>query len=259
LRLDWEIAKRGYRRYAAYPAATWAGLFTNVVFGFLRGYVLLAVFEHRDVVGGYDASDTITYVWLGQGLIATVYIWGWSDFALRIRTGDVATDLIRPVHPVRYGLAFDLGRALYHAVFRGVPPFLLGALVFDLTAPDEVWRWLAFVVSVGLAVAVSFAFRFLYNAVAFWTVDYRGPMVLAMIVANLLSGFIVPLAFFPGWLETIAHATPFPSMVQTPIDVFVGRAGPAALLVQLGWCVAMLGACYATFAAGTRKLVVQGG
>lgn len=259
MRLDWEIAKRGYRRYAAYPVATWGGVFTNVVFGFLRGYVLLAVFDHRDVVGGYDAADTITYVWLGQGLIATVFVWGWFDLALRIRTGDVATDLVRPVHPLRYGLAFDLGRALYHLVFRGIPPFVLGALVFELTAPDELWRWLAFVVSVVLAVTVSFGFRFLYNAVAFWTVDYRGPSVIAMIVMNLLSGFVVPLAFFPDWLEAIARATPFPSMVQTPIDVFVGRADATALLVQLFWCFALLGLCHVVFAAGTRKLVVQGG
>ena len=28
MRLDWEIAKRGWRRYAAYPCATAAGVFT---------------------------------------------------------------------------------------------------------------------------------------------------------------------------------------------------------------------------------------
>src|SRR5947207_14881861 len=63
LRLDWEIAKRGFRRYAAYPAATWAGVFTNTVFGFMQAYVLLAVYRHRTDVGGYDAGDTVTYVW----------------------------------------------------------------------------------------------------------------------------------------------------------------------------------------------------
>jgi viologen exporter family transport system permease protein len=259
VRLDWEIAKRGYRRYAAYPAATFGGLFTNTVFGFLRGYVLLAIFRHRDVVGGYDATDTITYAWLGQGLIATVYIWGWHEFALRIRSGDIATDLTRPIHPLRYWLAFDLGRGLYHALFRGIPPILLGALVFHLTAPSDLLRWLAFVASVALAVAVSFAFRYLYNAVAFWTVDYRGPMMASMVVANLLSGFIVPIAFFPGWLKTIAHATPFPSMVQIPIDIFIGNASPAQLAVQAAWLAAMLGLCHAVTAAGTRRLVVQGG
>jgi hypothetical protein len=46
-RLWFELARRGYRRYAAYPGATWAGVFTNTFFGFLLANVLLAVFEER--------------------------------------------------------------------------------------------------------------------------------------------------------------------------------------------------------------------
>jgi ABC-2 type transport system permease protein len=80
-----------------------------------------------------------------------------------------------------------------------------------------------------------------------------------MIVANLFSGFLIPLAFFPGWLRTVADATPFPSMVQIPIDLFVGEAGVGSLLVQLAWAVALLALCQAALAAGTRRLVVQGG
>ena len=263
MRLDWELARRGYRRYAAYPAATIAGIFTNTVFGFLRGYVLLALYEHRDIVGGYDAGDAVTYVWLTQGLISIVYIWGWPDLAVRIKSGDVATDLVRPVDPLRAGLAFDFGRALYHALFRGVPPFVVGALLFDLTFPANPAVWLAFALSVALAIGVSFAWRFLYNSAAFWVLDYRGPAVMAMIVANLFSGFIIPVGFFPDWLKTIAYATPFPAMVQTPIDVFVGKLEGVdavfALAVQLAWLVGLLVACRLVLAAGTRRLVVQGG
>ena len=131
MRLHWEIARRGYRRYAAYPGATWAGVFTNVFFGFLITYVMLAVFQERESVGSYDESDAVTYVWLGQGLFMTIYIWGWYEAALRVRTGDVATDLQRPLDFQAYWLARPR-RAAYHAVFRGVPPFVLGALFFDV-------------------------------------------------------------------------------------------------------------------------------
>ena len=58
----------------------------------------------------------------------TVYLWGWFDVALRVRSGDVATDLQRPLDFQAYWLAQDLGRAAYHALFRGVPPFIFGAL-----------------------------------------------------------------------------------------------------------------------------------
>jgi ABC-2 type transport system permease protein len=263
LRLDWEIGRRGYARYAAYPAATVAGLFTNTVFGFMRAYVLLALFEGRQSIGGYDASATLTYTWLTQALIMTIYIWGWQDLALRIRSGDIAGDLVRPVHPLRAALAFDLGRAVYHALFRGLPPLLIGALAFRLVAPPGILEWMAFAVSVVLAVVVSYAFRVIYNVAAFWTTDHRGPLLLGAIAANIFSGFIIPVAFFPDWLAAIAHATPFPSMVQLPIDIFVGRAVGAdaigVLLVQLAWAMGLMAAAVLLFERGVRRLVVQGG
>ena len=135
MRLDWEIAKRGWGRYAAYPAAAWAGAFTNSVFGFMQAYVLVALFRHRTDVGGYDVGDAVTYVWLAQALLMTVYVFGWDELALRIRDGSIATDLSRPLNPQRYWLAFDLGRAPFHFIFRGIPPFLIGAFVFDLHYP----------------------------------------------------------------------------------------------------------------------------
>ena len=263
LRLDWEMARRGYRRYAAYPAATLAGLFTNTVFGFMRASVLLALYADRQTVGGYDATASLTYTWLTQGLIATVAIWGWQELALRIRSGDIAIDLVRPIHPIRAGLGFDLGRAVYHGIFRGIPPVLVGAVAFRLTAPSDPLIWVAFLVSVALAVVVSYAFRALYNIAAFWTIDNRGVMLLSLILANLFSGFIVPIQFFPPWLAQIARGTPFPAMVQMPVDIFVGvTAGPdvvVALAVQAAWAAALLAVASGAFALGTRRLVVQGG
>src|SRR3954468_3327703 len=118
VRLEWEIAKRGWRRYAAYPWATVAGVFTNTVFGFLQAYILLAIYRHRTNVGGYDAADTVTYVWLVQALLMTVYSFTWRELADRIRDGSIVTDLSRPLDPQRYWLAFDLGRAPFHFLFR---------------------------------------------------------------------------------------------------------------------------------------------
>jgi ABC-2 type transport system permease protein len=263
VRLYWELARRGYRRYAAYPGATWAGVFTNTFFGFLIAYILLAVYEERDTVGSYDASDAVTYTWVAQGLLMTVYIWGWYEIALRVQSGDIATDLYRPLDLQAYWLAQDLGRATYHAVFRGVPPFLVGALVFDVRLPGDPHVWLAFLVSLALAVTVSFAFRFLFNLAAFWLLDYRGVGVLAMVVSTFFSGQTVPIAFFPDWLETLAWALPFAAMVQAPIEVFLehvsGLELAGLLALQAFWAGALLLLGRLVLAAGTRRLVIQGG
>jgi ABC-2 type transport system permease protein len=263
VRLYWEIARRGYRRYAAYPAATVAGVFTNTVFGFLIAYILLAVFRERGQIGSYSSSDAVTYTWLAQGLLMTVYIWGWYEVALRVRSGDVATDLQRPLDFQRYWLAQDLGRAAYHALFRGVPPFLIGALAFDVRFPADAVLWLAFPLSVVLAVVASFGFRFLFNLGAFWLVDYRGVAIIAMVISTFFSGQLIPIVLFPSWLSHLAWALPFAAMVQAPIEVFLGHARGAQLAgllaLQAFWASALYALGRTAFAAGTRKLVVQGG
>jgi ABC-2 type transport system permease protein len=262
VRLDWEIAKRGWRRYAAYPWATAAGMFTNTVFGFIQAYILLAVFRHRAHVGNYDARDTVTYVWLAQALLMTVYVFGWQELALRIRDGSIATDLARPLDPQRYWLAFDLGRAPYHFLCRGVLPFVIGAFVFQLHYPTPADQ-AAFAVSVALAVVVSFGFRFLYNAAAFWLVDIRGVITVALTVGLFFSGMVLPLTFFPSWLRAIAHALPFASILQTPIDIWLGkhqgRSLVGVLALQVFWALVLLGLGRVALGAGSRKLVVQGG
>lgn len=262
-RVYFEFGRRGFRRYAAYPAATVAGIFTNSVFGFIRGYVLLALYRERASVGGYDAAETLTYVWLTQGLATTVLLWGWSDVARRINTGDIATDLVRPVDLQLSGLAFDLGRSLYHALFRGVPPVVVGALAFDLIAPADAIVAGAFAASVVLAVGISYAFRFIYNAAAFWVLDYRGPMIVATTLVLFFSGMLIPVRFFPDWLEAVAYALPFVWMIQGPVDIFVGETTGAEIAGTLGaqaaWVVALLGLGRIALGAGTRKLVVQGG
>ena len=145
VRLSFELARRGYRRYAAYPGAMVAGLFTNVFFGFLIAYILLAVYDETVSIGGYDVEDAIAYVWISQGLLSVAGIFGpgWFELARRVQTGDVATDLQRPVDVQRAGFAADVGRAAYQLVWRAVPQFLLGALLFAITVPEDAARWIA--------------------------------------------------------------------------------------------------------------------
>jgi ABC-2 type transport system permease protein len=264
-RLHWELARRGYRRYAAYPGATYAGLFTNIFFGFLIAYILLAVYEQTSEIGGYDVRDAIAYVWISQALLSVVAIFGpsWFELARRVQTGDVATDLQRPLDVQRAALAEDAGRAGYQLLWRAAPQFLVGALLFEITLPAEAARWLLFAVSVVLAVLVSFGIRFLVNLASFWLLDYRGPVLLAMSVTLVLSGMIIPLTFLPGPLAEIARTTPFAAMLQAPIDVYVGAplggSAAAVLALQAAWAAALYAAGRLALASGTRKLVVQGG
>jgi ABC-2 type transport system permease protein len=260
------IATRAFRRYSTYRAATLAGIFTNSVFGVIYSYAYLALWDANPTAGGYDAQDAVTYVWLGQALLMTIALWGGGttdDLAERIRTGDVAIDLYRPVGLVGWYLAADLGRAAYHLLTRGLAPTIIGLVVFDIALPPSPLAGLAFAVSLVLAVVVSFAVRFLVASTAFWLLDQSGVKVMSGAFAIFFSGMMLPLVLFPGWLGTLAQALPWASYLQVPADVWLGQHVGSDLAAALGfqatWAVVLLAACQGVLRLATRKVVVQGG
>jgi len=259
------LAAAGFRRYATYRQAMVAAVVTNSVFGFLRFAVMLAVLDAGGrTVAGYDEPQLATFVWAGQGLIGVVLLWAPPDLADRIRTGDVVMDLLRPIDPIWQLLAADLGRAGYAAVTRFVGPVIAGALVFELYAPRRPITYALFVCSALLATVVCFGCRYLVNAAAYWLLDARGPNMFWTITSGILGGLYFPVWFFPDALAAaLIVLTPFPSVIQIPLDVLVerGAAGQqlASLGVQVGWVVAILALCRWVQARGERKLVIQGG
>lgn len=264
MRLYLEVARRGFRRYASYPGAAWAGVFTNTVFGFLRAYVMIALFAAAGrAIGGFTLRDALTYVFLTQGILMTIYMWGWWDISLAIRSGQIAVDLYRPVDFQAYWLAQDAGRAVYHALARGIVPFVVGAIALDLRLPAHAATWPLFGASMVLAVLVSFGIRFLGNLTTFWLLDHRGVGAMVAGAWTILGGFVVPIAFFPGPLRTIATMLPFASTVQAPIDVFLerttGAAAAAIMALQAAWGVVLLVAGRLVLGVAARRLVVQGG
>ena len=176
---------------------------------------------------------------------------------------DIAVDFLRPVNPQMAYLAGDLGRAGINLVGRGVPALLLGALLFDMAWPPSAVSWASGAVSVLLAVVVAFAGNFVINLLAFWLVEIRGITLLWMITGGLLCGLYLPVPWFPDWLRTIATWSPFPSMLQQPIDILAGRVvGPeiaTSLAIQVFWVTALLVLGQVVLHAGRRRLEVQGG
>ena len=260
------VAVRGFRRYATYRTATFAGVFTNTVFGIIICYSYTALWSQRPHLGGYTEPQALTYVWIGQALLATMALMGGGfedELMERIRSGDIAVDLYRPADLQLWWLSADLGRSAFQLLGRGVLPITFGALIFELALPTDVLTWLLFLVSVLLGTVVSFAIRFLVALSAFWLLDGAGAAQVAFLAGLFFSGMLLPLTVFPGALGETARALPWAAVLQVPADVLLGRhrgtGALAALAFQAGWAVALLAAGRALQAVAARRVVVQGG
>jgi ABC-2 type transport system permease protein len=256
-------ARLSFRRYITYRSATVAGVITNTCFGFIRAYILLAMWHEKPQIGSYDAADAVTYVFLTQGLITPIGIFlGSTELGPRIRTGEVATDLYRPCDFQLWFLATDIGRAIAGLLLRTVPPVVVGTLAFPSSLPADPRRWLEFALCCTLALVISFALRYLISLSAFWLLDERGTAALLLIVSMFFSGMIIPLVAMPGWLGHLADILPWSATLQIPIDVLLGtetQGLPHALAFQLLWAAVLIILGRVVTTAARHKTVVQGG
>jgi ABC-2 type transport system permease protein len=263
MRLYLEVAKKSFQRHLAYRAANLAGILTNTFFGAIYVFIFLALFRERGLVGGLDARDAVTYVVVSQSLLMAMSAFGNRELSEAIIKGDIVTDLSRPVDFYAFWAAIDLGRAVYYLIFRGIPTFLIGWVLFRARVPLDPVTWALFLVSIAVGMAVSFAFRFITSSLAFWMTDARGINYLTGTFVMFFAGFIVPLNFFPASVRAIAEWLPFRALAHLPISVYLGKAsGPAlaqVLALQAIWLVGLTLGGRAMLRLMVRRLSTHGG
>jgi ABC-2 type transport system permease protein len=263
MRLYVELAKKSFQRQVAYRSATLAGFSTNLFFGAVRAAVMIAVYGEQTQVAGYSLTDAITYTGITQALIAAIALWGWYDVVRNIKSGEIATDLSRPFDYYNFWLAQDVGRSLYQLFARGLSIMIAYGLLFHITVPGSLEQWALLAVTIALALVLSFAWRFLLNAAAFWMTDAIGFVRMCYFLVLFPSGFFIPIDFMPPWLQALCRATPFPGFVDTPVRIYLGQAQGAEALAliagQVVWTVVLIGLGRLVLLIGQRKLVIQGG
>lgn len=263
LRFYVEVARTAFRRQLIYRWANIAGLLTNVFFGAISSYVLIALYHARPMAAGYSLSDSLRYVWLLQAMIMVVLPFGWFDLMLTIRTGEVVADLSKPCDFYWYWFSREAGRAVYYLLFRALPAYLGGMLLFGVTVPAEARVWLLSALTFSLGAAIGIAFRFLYNMTAFWLVEARPVGTMAASVALFFAGLYFPLPLFPDWLRAIAYWLPFNGLMNVAAQIFVGKENGPLLALDLTrqalWLVALTLVARLITGLAMRRVVSQGG
>ncbi len=251
-----------FKRQLAYRFANWSGLFTNVFFLLFRTYALMACYEFRDEIAGYDVGQVTTYVTVTQALLMVSPQWGRIGIAESVRTGQVAMDLIRPVPYVAVQLSQRLGISAYYVLVRAIPVGAVGALFGFLKPPADPWALLPFLISIALAAALGNLILILVELSSFWFGSERGVRFLVSGFANLFSGLLLPIAFFPEWARRISAFLPFEHSLYTPTRIYIGEVSGSvwtAIGAQLVWLLLLLILTEWMFRRGTKVLIIQGG
>ncbi|GEM49012.1 ABC transporter permease [Deinococcus cellulosilyticus] len=259
----WEIMVRAYQRQITYRAAAIAGLTTNLFFGFIKAAMVVAFYQNTSSLSGMDEKAAVTYTVVTQALLGFLSIFGTFDLMRTIYRGEVATDLLKPISFFGLWMARDFGQSVAQLVLRGSVILLVYGLFMDMDFPSSLMQWVCTIVSLLLGWTVWFTVRFLVNLTAFWSPDARGIARLCYAVTMFLSGLLMPLRLYPEWVQEFAAWTPFPYVLNTPMEVYTGVISGMdllpALALQVLWLVVLLLLTQVIWNQASRRLMVLGG
>ena len=251
---------QGTLAYRGNVATSLASAFVGVM---AKYYLWRAVFEGRGTLVGYTWDDMKAYLLVAHASEALLSWYSEIRISQRILTGEITTDLLRPVDFQTARLAESIGSSV---VEGGITVFFLGALLVlfsGVPAPPSAVALAAFLVSCVIALLIKFCIIYIFCISCFWTSSSRGVAFARMAVTRLFSGALIPLSFFPGWLRRLSEALPFKGLVHVPANIYLGKIGAYeawwAIGEQLVWVVVLWWTGRLLYRWGLRRVTIFGG
>ena len=185
---------------------------------------------------GYFAAYYIVWTLVrNMNIVFGAPFWEW-----RIREGDLNRDLLRPVLPLHYDIAYFAGWKVV-VIVLWIPLAIGLSLVFDPALDPRALEVAVFAVAIWGAYLIRTMFQEALGMLCFWTTRGAAIFDLWMTLELLLSGRLVPLPLMPEWVQTLTWFLPFQWAFFFPIEALVGELSNAELVrglgVQLLWIV----------------------
>lgn len=212
-----------------------------------------------DVINGLSLHDTMWYLLLGETLelgrprLARV-------ISEQVKDGSIVYLLNKPYNFLLYQLSSGLGESLPRMSMLFV---LGGALVWTLAGPPPALvNWPLALVALAGAWLLHFCANALIGLSAFAVEEVAPFEWIYQKLVFILGGMLIPLDFYPVWLQTISKSLPFAYMMYGPARLFV-RPDPALfaqiIIGQLLWLVVLGGILALVFSRGMKRLAINGG
>lgn len=183
-----------------YRAVALGAIFARFFWAFFEILAFSAVYAAGDADFSMTFPQTAAYMWMQQALY-TVFsvVCGDEDIYDSIRSGGIAYELVRPADLYTRWLFSAAGNRVA-PLCTGFLPMLLIALLlpepYRLLLPGSAAQLLLFLISAVLGLFVTVSISTLMHISMFFTLSHRGTRVIFTAVTSLLSGGLIPLAFF---------------------------------------------------------------
>ncbi len=223
-------------------------------------FVWIGLSEARPVPG-YDPADFVRYFMLVFLVRQMTPAWVAWQLSPEIRLGDLSPRLLRPLNPYWLYVAQHWTAMLMR--FPVVLAIAVGALWAGGALPGVAWdRVPLFLLAVLLAWIVYFNMNYAVGLLAFWTDQAIGVQNLLFTLHMVLGGAFAPLDLFPAAVRQVVSFTPFPYVINFPVQLLAGEMDGSAMLrgtlLQVFWAVSFITLQRLLWQRGLRRYAAVG-
>ena len=250
-----------------YRSAAWAGIATQFFFGFVYIMVYVAFYESGGNNLPMELPQVVTYLWLNQALLALVNQFTRDQELFKlVREGGISYELVRPKNLYFMWYFKIIGQRLANVTLRFLPLLLVTSILpypFHMGGPASILHFLSFIVSLGLGTLLVTALAVFYPIITIITMNEKGIVNLIITTADILSGIVVPIPFFPKFLQIISSFLPFQYISDLPFRLYVGNIsladGVFGMCIQFIWIIIFIILGNILMEKNIKRVTVQGG
>lgn len=208
-------------------------------------------------------NDMITYVLISSIIFTLTKSDAANKIGRKVEDGSIIGDFTRPVNFKNYLFAEDLGNNFFQVLFVSLPSVLIVSIFYGFSWQVDLIKSLIFVLSLVLAILISFYIKYIIGLFAFWLeTSWYIPFFVGAIF-ELFSGSTVPIWFFPEWLKTISDLLPLRLVFFEPISIFLNKYSftdsLSIIFAQVIWLLILVNLEKLLWFNAQKKIVVHGG
>ncbi|QJC53590.1 hypothetical protein HGI30_20000 [Paenibacillus albicereus] len=237
--------------------------FGNLIYVTVIYFLWMAVYEGRGMLNGMTFNEAFAYLALASSLFTMYQVYTEWFMAANILSGDIITSFTKPLDYQLNKLFEAVGAVFSNFLTISLPTLLVLLFVFDTRLQIGV-NLLYFLVSVMLALLLSFFIDYMIGLCSFYTESIWGICTAKDVLVLFLSGAMVPMSFFPAGFQTFCSYLPFQAIYHIPLTIITSKEYghpeyALALLEQGIWVLVLLALSRLLHAAATRSITVNGG
>lgn len=180
----------------------------------------------------------------------------------RVTSGDFVIDLIKPANPIITFWSTSVGTIMANMMIKGVPLIIFFFPILSRIELNTIIL-MQFICTCVLGFILINLMYMLVGYIAFIVLEIWPFVRLLNDTIRLLSGAIIPITFFPYWLQDLSRLMPFQFLYHLPIRILLeGISGAEVmenLTIMLVWIIAFIIALKIVYNLAIRRSIVQGG